>query len=493
MNGFPGAIAPFSMASGEANSPFVAMKPWHRIAAVALIGGCLLWIGGQQLLHPASTRAIGWVFGALAVNFGLLLVPIIFYRPSYGWFHPLIFGAFFAFLHHLRRVDVYISGLQWHAALPGWSTDSLTLLLAQDLGLQSLALLAFYGGFWLSPSLGIPPLQFHQPRRLGAKVLATVLFSAGVFGAYMQTRGGVVNHVLSWGAGRNQALAGGFYWQFFTQMGQIACLSWLTMDRRAIANPMFWGCAGVSLGMTFLAGGSRSSVIYVMIMGILAWLLRERKMALTPILGMAVLGLFIMGVLGAFRASTFEGEINWNVLRGAMPGAGTGDTAIGASLAEVSERSSVFAGVFPILALVPDQVDFLHGSSYMALLTLPIPRALWAGKPGLIAGRVGETFFNTPVGMPPGAVGEAYWNFGLPGILIVFVLFGIFTRWFADVFANYTHKPAAVVPYIITLFMLPDPSGITIIAWLMMLVPTFIFMMAIGAIGFQKNPQSKPL
>lgn len=479
------AIAPPAAASQSA-SPFVAMKPWHRIATVGLMGGCLLWIGLRQSLNPVANSGMGWVLLALAVNIALMLMPVIFYQPGFGWFHPLIFGSFFAFLDHLRRIDVYLLGLQWHAALPGWSADSLTLLLAQDLGLHSVALLAYYAGFFIGPSLRPPVIRFQQPRYLGPKVLATVLFSAGIFAAYMQTRGGIVSHILSWGAGRNASLAGAFYWQFFTQMGQIACLSWLTMDRRSTTKPLFWGCTGLSLTMTFLSGGSRSSVIYFMIMATLAWLLRERKMALTRLVAVALLGLFVMGILGAFRASTFEGEIDWNVLRGVMPGAGTGgESAIGAGLTEVSSRSSVYAGVFPILALVPHQVNFLHGSSYMALLTLPIPRALWPEKPGLIAGMVGETFFNTSVGMPPGAVGEAYWNFGIPGILIVFVLFGVFTRWLADTFAHYTHQPAAIVPYIITLFMLPDPSGLSIIAWLMMLLPTLFFLWAIGAITFQ--------
>lgn len=462
------------------------MTPLHRYVMIALVSLSLVWIGLQQWLQPATTPGLEWVFLALALNGVLLLVPIVFYRPSYGWFHPLVFGLFYAFLNHLRRLDIYRTGLQWHAALPGWSPEHLTGVLTYELLLQALGLGALYAGYFLSPRIGLPAVQFRTPPRLGTKVMATVMFSAGIFAAYMQTRGGIINHILSWGKGRNEVLAGAFYWQFFTQMGMIACLSWLTMDRRSTSNPLFWGCTLASLSMAFLSGGSRSSVIYFMIMGLMAWLLRERKIALTRIVAIALSGLLIMGALGNLRESTYSGKIDWNVFRSKPAATSTTDgSALSAGLSEVSTRSSVYAGVFPILALVPHQVDYIQGSSYMAVLTLPVPRGLWPAKPGLIAGMVGETFFNAPVGMPPGPIGEAYWNFGIPGVLGVFTLFGLFSRWLATAFASYTHQPAAIVLYVITLFLFPEPTGLAIIAWLMMLVPAIGFLVAIGAIRWQ--------
>jgi hypothetical protein len=448
----------------------------------------LVAIGLYQIFNPTGNGEMAGAFAALIANFALLLAPIVFYQPTFGWFHPLIFGLLFTYLDHLRRIDVYLSGLQWHAALPGWSAESLTALLSQELLLQGLGLLAWYGGYMLSPELPAPAVQFQRPRYLAVKVSGAVLFSAALFAVYMQSRGGILSHILSWGAGRNEALAGAFYWQFFTQLGLIGCLSWLVIDPRSTVRPLFWGCTATSLAMAYLTGGSRSSVIYFMIMGVLAWLLRERKMAVVQLVAIALTGLFLMGILGNLRASTYGGTIDWNVLRGGVPAESTtGESALTSGLSEVSQRTSVYAGVFPILGLVPEQVDFIHGSSYLAVLTLPVPRALWPEKPGLVAGRVGETFFDMPVGMPPGAVGEAYWNFGVPGVAIAFFLFGIFTRWLADSFQTYAEQPAAIVLYVITLFLLAEPSGLSLIAWLMMLVPATAFLMAIGAMTLGKS------
>jgi hypothetical protein len=466
-----------------AASPFVAMAPLHRFTVIAAIALTLVGVGLLQQSYPSNIAGMAWVFVALVLNAVLLLLPVIFYQPSFGWFHPLVFALFWGVLSHLRRFDVYITGLPWHVALPGWSAESLTALLLKDLVLQAVGTLAIYAGFFLCPQLPLPKIPFQQPAHLGRKTVATVGFATGLFLVYMQTRGGIISHLLSWGEGRNEALAGSFYWQFFTQLGLIASLSWLTIDRRSTSNPVFWGCLLSSLMMAFLIGGSRSSVIYPMAMCLLAWFIREQKVAVMRLLAIALIGLVVMGVLGNLRASTYSGQINWNTLRGGAAETTTEErSALGEGLREISQRSSVNAGVFPILGLVPQQVDYLYGSSYLALITLPVPRALWPEKPGLVAGRVGATFFNSNFGIPPGAVGEAYWNFGVPVVLLAFSLYGAFLKLLAETFRRHGDQPAAIVPYILTLFLFSGPDGLAAIAWLMMLVPTLGYLVAIGAI-----------
>ena len=470
-------------------SPFVAMAPLHRGAIVAVVLGAIAAVGLLQNLYPSGIPGLTSVWLALGLNGLLLVLPLVFSQPSFGWFHPLIFPIFLVFLDHFRRFGVYVTGLPWHEALPGWSAASLTQILSQELWLQAAGLAALYGGFFLAPTVRLPQVQFQQPAHLGRKTLLTVGLAAGIFAVYMQTRGGIVSHILSWGAGRNEALAGAFYWQFFIQLGRIACLLWLTLDRRATANPVFWGSTTLAILMTFLSGGSRSSVIYFMLMGLMAWLLREQKIDVVPIVTIMAVGLLAMGILGNLRDSTYSGQIDWSALRGGGGAtAQTEQSALRTSLQEISQRSSVNAGVFPILARVPHQVDYLYGSSYLAVLTLPVPRALWSAKPGLIAGRVGETFFGSNFGIPPGPVGEAYWNFGVPGVVLVFSVFGMFQKLLADTFVSYGQQPGAIVPYVLTLFLFSSPTGLMVIAWLMLLVPTLAYMAAIGAIRWGGKP-----
>ncbi len=474
--------------SEKVTSPFVSMTPFHRVLIVGVLVAYLVWIGAQELPNSSSNAEAGLIFLALTLNFVLLLVPVIFYQPSYGWFHPLVFNIFVTLIYHFRRSEIYTNGLQWHLALPGWSPDNLNHLVVYELLLRALGLLACYLGFWLSPTWGTPKIAFQFPRQLMPKVLLAVTFSTMVFLAYMQTQGGLVSHILSWGRGRRLELAGDSYWLFFIQFGLIACLFWLAMDRKVHLNPVFWGAAGISILCNFFGSGSRSTIVYFMAMGLLVWLLREQKISVVRVAAVMLVGLLILGILGNFRASTFSGEVDWTALTGASSG---DESALTTGLTEVTERSGVVDGVFPILALVPDEVDYLRGSSYLAVLTLPIPRGLWPEKPGLLGGRVGETFFNTTAGMPAGVIGEAYWNFGIVGVPLVYFLFGFFYRWLTESFRKYAHEAAATVLYVVTLFQFSGPSGDAVVAWLITFVPFLIFLYLIGAIAFRPRKQGR--
>lgn len=469
----------------KAESPFISMHLLHRSWIIAVVAIYLLFVGVLGRFSPTPTLASGWVFLALTVNLSLLLVPVIFYKPSYGWFHPLVFGIFIALIDHLRQTFVYINGLQWHYALPGWSAERLTLLIADDLALTTVGLVAYYIGFFFTPKLGVPRVTFSQPRRLALKALLVVMFSFVVFGFYMQTRGGLFAHILSWGRGRRVELAGQFYWVFFTKFSMVACLIWLTIDRKAHLRPLFWGCAGASLVINFLAAGSRSSVIYYIVLGLLVWQLRARKITGMKILIALVISLIILSILGNFRSSTFDGEVDWNALTGSSS---TKDESVfNSATGELEERSGAGNGTFPILARVPEEVDYLYGSTYLAVLTLPIPRGWWPEKPGLVGGLVGYTFFGgSTAGVPPGPMGEAYWNFGIAGVLIVFFIFGAFHKWLAEAFRKYAGEPAAVVPYVVTLYLL-DPSGTGVHGWLFSLIPAITLLHAFGAISFRER------
>lgn len=470
-----------------AESPFISMQLLHRSLIIAVITIYLIFVGVQGRFSITPTPASAWVLLALTLNLSLLLVPVIFYQPSYGWFHPLVFGIFTALIEHLRKTSTYINGLQWHIALPGWGSENLTLLVGYDLALSTAGLVAYYIGFFFSPTLGVPQVTFSQPRHVRRKTLLIIIFSVVVFALYMQTRGGIGVHILSWARGRRIELAGQFYWVFFTQFSLLACLIWLAIDRKAHLQVSFWGCAGASLVITFLTAGSRSSVIYAIILGMLVWQIRERKIATAKLLIAAVLSLIILSVLGNFRNSTYEGEVNWNTLTGASARSSQNESVFGSATGELEERSGIGNGTFPILALVPDEISFLYGSSYLAVLTLPLPRGLWPEKPGLVGGLVGKTFFaGSTAGVPPGPVGEAYWNFGIPGVLIVFFLFGAFHKWLAKVFRKYADEPAAVVPYVLTLYLF-KPSGPGLHTWLYSLVPAIVLLHAIGAISFRRD------
>ncbi len=84
--------------------------------------------------------------------------------------------------------------------------------------------------------------------------------------------------------------------------------------------------------------------------------------------------------------------------------------------------------VFRVLEVVPEHYDYLYGQSYYRLLLTPIPRSIWPDKPlnsqRIIAQWIdpdAKSVQTTPVGI----IGDLYVNFGMWGVLGMFV-FGHF-------------------------------------------------------------------
>lgn len=85
-------------------------------------------------------------------------------------------------------------------------------------------------------------------------------------------------------------------------------------------------------------------------------------------------------------------------------------------------------GVFPptagLVETVPRQHDHLEGSSYLELVALPVPRALWPDKPQTVLGDVQLAIFGKNIGASFGFHGELFANFGWAGVLVGSLLFG---------------------------------------------------------------------
>ncbi|MEM6382820.1 MAG: O-antigen polymerase [Pseudomonadota bacterium] len=81
-------------------------------------------------------------------------------------------------------------------------------------------------------------------------------------------------------------------------------------------------------------------------------------------------------------------------------------------------------------AAIVDKVDATNrfmGLSFVGFIIAPIPRVLWNDKPSVRVGPfVAQQLFgfNSQAGVPPGAVGEFYLNFGLMGVVLGMMLFG---------------------------------------------------------------------
>ncbi|HEV7890132.1 MAG TPA: O-antigen polymerase [Pyrinomonadaceae bacterium] len=462
----------------EAQSAFLPVHLLYRVGIIVVYAVILLTI---VLNVDVNRKSPAFILLCIAqvLNFAVILFPVIFYKPSFGWFHPLVFYTCQYLLFQFRSYATYLQGISHHRALPEYSVEDIVLLVSFALTLHAVSTLAYYFGFWFGPNLRIPRINFRQPRRLALKAMAAVLFSVAIFWFYVEREGGLSEHLLSWQMGRHEALAGDYYWILLIKVSAMACLLWFSLNRRAVYQPLFWVCSLVSIVINFLATGSRGTVIVFFIVAMLVWMLREKKFAPTRIILIGLLGVVLISFLGGFRSRIWKGELSLT--------SETDDKTVveyfEQGAIESAERAWTASGLLPILARVPDDVDLLYGSSYFALFTLPVPRSIWPDKPGQVGGLVGDVFFNSPSGTPPGPIGEAYWNFHIPGVIIIFFIFGTFQKWLSQTFVKYRREPAAVVVYLTVLFTI-DPSTPAVVVCLMLVIPLVVLLRLVGALSF---------
>jgi len=83
-----------------------------------------------------------------------------------------------------------------------------------------------------------------------------------------------------------------------------------------------------------------------------------------------------------------------------------------------------------IMQAVGDELSLQHGKTIARWALAPIPRSLWRDKPVIPPGpEIGHEVYGQPVaGVPPSLVGELYWNFHLPGVIVGAFGFGLLLR-----------------------------------------------------------------
>lgn len=486
------------------SSPFVAMTSGQRVAVVifVLVYNALV-PGFSEVLHQPSLPLSVLRFGAELVYQGLLVLPFVYYKPSFGWLHPLIFTVLWSLAQTyvgepealLAPVRVLFTPLHpelSHGGLVGFTEPAVAWTLVKAKGIQSLALVAYYAGFFSGLRPSVPRLPFHEPRQVP---LRTILLVGGAFATFLiavQLRGGIVEHFISLGQGRQRAIGGLGHIGVLIRLGVIASVVWYAFDPKAGKNPLYWGTLAVSLVSMFLWSGSRSDVIFPLAFLLILWALRHKTIpwGRGAIVGTTALVLF--GGLGALRASTMTGEPAWEIVT---------DLQISRSLEFADKQlerrqQNPGGGYTAIVGRVPKDVDLLYGRTYVGALLFFIPRALWAEKPRGTGSYVNKYLYGTtgPVelgdsppevgGIPSGPVGAAYWNFYIPGVVLFFALYGIFHRWLARLYETNENALGAVIFLYLLVGVGVSPNAlVSIFQDIVLLLAVLLFF---GALKFPK-------
>lgn len=413
------------------------------------------------------------VFG---VYLFVLFLPIIVRRLGGAWFHPLVFHSLWTFARMvLPQTPVYVLGLRSHTALPGYTASQFDTLVSYGLFLETIALLAMYAGFTLfRPGHSRVRLQFSPRKNIMLGLIVAIVVSILAFFVLVRYAGGIEALLFQRGLRRDLRLTAaiGGHWHLLVTFLTTASLVWVGLQADATRRVTFWLTLFVALLMKFIVTGSRGGVLFPILLVLITWAMHRRKLPTTRIIVWALIALVAVAVLGEFRAATSrvqsveQIQLNASISDYLVRGLET--------LMAYSTDGNAF---YPVIARVPHDVDLLYGASYIAMLAAPVPRAIWPEKPratGFLASSLlyGNEF-NT---IPTGSVGEAYWNFHIPGVLIVFFAWGMFLKALMRMLQTKMLGIGTLPIYVLTLWHL-SPNAESFYDWLHTIVPAIIFIL----------------
>jgi hypothetical protein len=376
------------------------------------------------LLHPILLAVVVW--------------PLLIAMPSviqdFGGWAGVIAGT---------PVEIpYFTGI------PSQSGGAIWIAIAKYNALQILSLFCTYVGFALFKNARPQirrPMVFADSESVRAVLIGLIALSTLVLLAFLYARGGIDQHLTSLGKGRFRELQGVGAIMVLTDLGAMALYLWMAARPQDSKSALFLVTLAIVTAAEFISNGSRGSALMVPLMVGLIWSLRRLKIP-WRLSALVLPFMFLsLGLLGAIRTSSWGGQTASEVVA-------TTGFAQSFALAEkeIELRRSLSAQV-PIIERGFEVTGGpLLGKSYIGALAAAIPRSLWEGKPRGAGSLYAQRFLGQPmqgVSIPVSPVAEAYWNFGVPGVVIMFLLTGILLRRVFEFFWRHYPNPLAVCFY----------------------------------------------
>lgn len=393
----------------------------------------------------------------------LLLAPVVaFARHPLGILHPLILAvvvwpllmAMPAVMEQLGGWAAVVAGVPvstpFFVGLPSHSGTAVWTAIAKYNGLEILALVSTYAGFWFFRG-GQNPLRariaFRDTMTLRSVLIGLIAVSTLALLFFLYSRGGLVEHLSSLGRGRFRQLHTSGAIILATDLGSVALLLWVASRPGDIKSPLFLASLAIATGVQFISNGSRGSALAVPLLVGLVWALRRQKVPWKIGLLLAPLFFVSLGLLSAVRTAGWTGS---------SAGEAITTTGWSESLAlaqeEIELRRSLSAQV-PIVERGFSVVGGpMLGRSYWAALFAFIPRSVWEDKPRGPGSMYAQYFLGEPRegrAIPVSATAEMFWNFGVVGVLALSFAYGALLRVVYHFYWRRYPSPFAIVLYVL--------------------------------------------
>jgi oligosaccharide repeat unit polymerase len=432
------------------NPVIVQISSAQRRALILILLAYLTVIGSLNLSYGQDNSF--FLFLSFAAQTVVMFAPLAL-APGIGPLHVLAFPALWWFANVvLRQGGALVTGLAEHAALPNVSTGDLNLLWASWYLLNALAQASFILGYFLVRSARVPTFRFGAPGLIRPKMMAILLGSLVCLGIYSQMVGGFEGMLLMRSVGRitRTELTGGGHFAVLLSVPCVSAVIWFGFQPNAYKSWLFLATVGFGLMCVFLATGSRAAVLYPPSTLLIVHALHRRKLPKpVTLLGVGLTAWMLMGLVTVYRTSHFgRSSVDWFLFE---------DYAftdvLSAGSEELVNRATTRSSGLPVLHHVPNDSPLLLGATYLRVLLAPIPQFFLPFEKPTAAGRLnGQMFFNIDAGIPVGPVIEAYWNFHVVGVVIVYILAGAINSYVLKCYLANSRSTGATGLYALFLF-----------------------------------------
>jgi oligosaccharide repeat unit polymerase len=458
----------------------VPARPLERIVLFCIIGATVLLV----LVNGFVTGDRLPVALAFCVYVGVLAFVLQRGLRQGGWLDPIVFTVLWWELlrYTLPKIGVYLNGLEAHSAithLAGYERDGLVI---QALLLATIGIVGLCIGYRSASRIPVPVFIFGRPKKIHSKVGIVAGISLISLTILVQAAGGIDAMLLQRGLVRTDRIVAemGSHWSVGAGLLRIACVVWLALKPDDVKRPLFVVSAVISLVLGFIATGSRGGLVSTILMMIMVWSLRKGVLPRSKIVIVGVVGIILIGMLGDFRRQTFSStdmrdiSIRVSILDSFSDGVN-----------EYIRYGSELDGTYAVLGNVYSSKDYLLGESYLSIPFAFIPSAVLPfDKPSAGGALVSERLFGNPLNtLPPGSIGEAYWNWGGGGVVLIMLLFGMFLRFMFRLFRENGAQGWVTVLYVVTL-MRAQPTSDAFYSWIHGVV--FSLVMIIWFCGFPR-------
>ncbi|MBI5310331.1 MAG: oligosaccharide repeat unit polymerase [Actinobacteria bacterium] len=414
---------------------------------------------------PLSARSITLCSVVVSAGFGVLAARTSWALQPVLWAIPLTVMLATPLVIALRRRKFDLFEPIWPVLLFLWLQfpgQALYLGLVSDYGFGLLPLdrwanlltqalvscmfgtAAFLVGYYRMPGrvrslVGRAPRWPGQVDRARLKIAIAVLTGIAIAGyaIFMGSPAGFVDFVENLKS-HNVAFRGKYHLYFAIQLSIVASLLWLAVGVRS-RKQFAMLAAHAALTFVLIASlGGRGLALSVIEMAFVIYNYRIRRLRPAYVAAFGLVAVVFLVLAGTYRSYT--GEVQSGKQQALQTGRAYQQPDLSkrlvASLAPRHFADELFQYDYSSLDIyvllidrMPGELSLAWGSTFVDLPLRFVPRSVWQDKPYPFSTKINQQLFGAErSGKKASLIGEAFYNFHFPGIILVMWLYGVLAQ-----------------------------------------------------------------